>query len=72
MIVEISCLALCFPSECNCNHMGSLHDRCNDTGFCLCKEGTIGAKCDDCLPGYYWKNGCYREYEEADMLWVHV
>ncbi|XP_042603758.1 bromodomain-containing protein 4 isoform X2 [Cyprinus carpio] len=48
--------------ECNCNTMGSLHDRCNGTGFCQCKEGTTGVKCDDCLPGYYWKQGCFSKY----------
>ncbi|XP_043914559.1 netrin-G2 [Protopterus annectens] len=45
--------------ECNCNPAGSLHDRCNETGFCVCKEGATGFKCDDCLPGYYWKQGCF-------------
>ncbi|XP_055369352.1 netrin-G2 isoform X2 [Betta splendens] len=54
--------------ECNCNHMGSLHDRCNDTGFCQCKEGTVGAKCDDCLPGYHWKHGCYTNVCDEEML----
>ncbi|XP_016323760.1 netrin-G2-like isoform X5 [Sinocyclocheilus anshuiensis] len=44
--------------ECNCNQLGSLHARCNDTGFCQCREGTTGQKCEDCLPGYTWKQGC--------------
>ncbi|XP_061554109.1 sarcoplasmic reticulum histidine-rich calcium-binding protein isoform X3 [Phycodurus eques] len=48
--------------ECNCNQMGSLHDRCNGTGFCQCKDGAAGAKCDQCLPSYHWKQGCYREW----------
>ncbi|CAF97128.1 unnamed protein product, partial [Tetraodon nigroviridis] len=39
--------------ECNCNQMGSVHDRCNGTGFCQCREGATGAKCDDCVPGGY-------------------
>ena len=55
------------PSECNCNQMGSIHDRCNSTGFCQCKDGATGVKCDDCLPGYYWKQGCYCEYKETDF-----
>lgn len=55
-------------SECNCNQMGSVHDRCNGTGFCQCKDGATGAKCDDCLPGYYWKQGCYCEYKETAFL----
>uniref|UniRef100_A0A8B9QZP0 Netrin G2 n=1 Tax=Anas platyrhynchos TaxID=8839 RepID=A0A8B9QZP0_ANAPL len=33
--------------ECNCNQIGSLHDRCNETGYCECKEGATGPKCDD-------------------------
>ncbi|XP_031433963.1 netrin-G2 isoform X7 [Clupea harengus] len=44
--------------ECNCNQLGSVHDRCNGTGFCQCKEGAGGAKCDECLPGFYWRQGC--------------
>ncbi|XP_005882214.1 PREDICTED: netrin-G2 [Myotis brandtii] len=28
--------------ECNCNQIGSVHDRCNETGFCECREGAAG------------------------------
>uniref|UniRef100_A0A8C7JE45 Netrin G2 n=1 Tax=Oncorhynchus kisutch TaxID=8019 RepID=A0A8C7JE45_ONCKI len=58
--------------ECNCNQMGSVHDRCNGTGFCQCKDGTTGPKCDDCFPGYYWKQGCYCEYTAGEGLGVGV
>lgn len=53
------CVFVClvFP-ECNCNPFGSVSDRCNDTGFCICKEGTTGPKCQECLPGYLWDDGC--------------
>ncbi|CAJ1081879.1 netrin-G1 isoform X1 [Xyrichtys novacula] len=44
--------------ECNCNPFGSVSDRCNGTGFCICKEGTTGPKCQECLPGYLWDDGC--------------
>uniref|UniRef100_A0A8C7L6T9 Netrin-G2 n=1 Tax=Oncorhynchus kisutch TaxID=8019 RepID=A0A8C7L6T9_ONCKI len=44
--------------ECNCNQLGSFHARCNDTGFCQCRDGSIGPKCEDCLPGYSWRQGC--------------
>ncbi|KAF3836101.1 hypothetical protein F7725_028659 [Dissostichus mawsoni] len=44
--------------ECNCNPFGSVNDRCNGTGFCICKEGTTGPKCQQCLPGYLWDDGC--------------
>ncbi|KAL1253432.1 hypothetical protein QQF64_018125, partial [Cirrhinus molitorella] len=54
--------------ECNCNTMGSLHDRCNGTGFCQCKEGTTGVKCDECLPGYYWKQGCFPNVCDDELL----
>ncbi|XP_061655871.1 netrin-G2 isoform X7 [Phyllopteryx taeniolatus] len=54
--------------ECNCNQMGSLHDRCNGTGFCQCKDGAAGAKCDQCLPGYHWKQGCYPNVCDEEML----
>ncbi|XP_077944084.1 uncharacterized protein ntng2b isoform X5 [Gasterosteus aculeatus] len=54
--------------ECNCNQMGSVHDRCNGTGFCQCKDGAAGAKCDDCEPGYYWKQGCYSNVCDEEML----
>uniref|UniRef100_A0A8C1ZKZ9 Netrin G2 n=1 Tax=Cyprinus carpio TaxID=7962 RepID=A0A8C1ZKZ9_CYPCA len=54
--------------ECNCNTMGSLHDRCNGTGFCQCKEGTNGVKCDECLPGYYWKQGCFPNVCDDELL----
>ncbi|XP_072366382.1 netrin-G1-like [Scyliorhinus torazame] len=43
---------------CKCNPDGSLHHRCNDTGYCDCKAGATGPKCDRCLPGYYWHRGC--------------
>lgn len=51
--------------ECNCNQIGSVHDRCNETGFCECREGAAGPKCDDCLPTHYWRQGCYRECAPA-------
>ncbi|XP_014824656.1 PREDICTED: sarcoplasmic reticulum histidine-rich calcium-binding protein-like isoform X3 [Poecilia mexicana] len=54
--------------ECNCNQLGSIHDRCNGTGFCQCRDGAAGAKCDDCLPGYYWKQGCYPNVCDEEML----
>ncbi|KAM4720351.1 uncharacterized protein ntng2b isoform 8-T8 [Anableps anableps] len=54
--------------ECYCNQLGSAHDRCNSTGFCQCKDGAAGAKCDDCLPGYYWKQGCYPNVCDEEML----
>ncbi|XP_053940529.1 netrin-G2 isoform X1 [Cuculus canorus] len=54
--------------ECNCNQIGSLHDRCNETGYCECKEGATGPKCDDCLPNYYWRQGCYPNVCDDELL----
>ncbi|XP_066481635.1 netrin-G1 [Tiliqua scincoides] len=45
--------------ECNCNPIGSVHDRCNENGICQCKKGTTGPKCDKCLWRYHWHiRGC--------------
>uniref|UniRef100_UPI00398EDA85 netrin-G1-like isoform X1 n=1 Tax=Pristiophorus japonicus TaxID=55135 RepID=UPI00398EDA85 len=44
--------------DCECHPDGSLHHRCNATGYCDCKEGATGPKCDRCLPRYYWHRGC--------------
>ncbi|XP_066548254.1 netrin-G1 isoform X1 [Amia ocellicauda] len=54
--------------DCNCNPFGSDSDRCNGTGFCKCKEGTTGAKCDECLPGYIWDNGCESRVCDNELL----
>ncbi|XP_035197923.1 netrin-G2 isoform X3 [Oxyura jamaicensis] len=54
--------------ECNCNQIGSLHDRCNETGYCECKEGATGPKCDDCLPNYYWRQGCFPNVCDEELL----
>ncbi|XP_056319961.1 netrin-G2 [Danio aesculapii] len=54
--------------ECNCNQLGSIHARCNDTGFCQCRDGTAGQKCEDCLPGYTWKQGCVPNVCDDEFL----
>ncbi|XP_072306645.1 netrin-G1 isoform X2 [Eucyclogobius newberryi] len=54
--------------DCNCNPYGSVSDRCNGTGFCICKEGTTGPKCQDCLPGYMWDNGCKSRVCDNELL----
>ncbi|XP_076147543.1 netrin-G1 [Alosa pseudoharengus] len=54
--------------DCNCNPFGSDSDRCNDTGFCKCKEGATGPKCHECLPGYLWDNGCKSRVCDNEML----
>ncbi|XP_053504650.1 netrin-G2 isoform X1 [Ictalurus furcatus] len=64
--VELDDESVCV--ECVCNQLGSLHDRCNGTGFCQCKEGTMGTKCDECLPGYYWKQGCQPNVCDEELL----
>ncbi|XP_078247950.1 netrin-G1 isoform X2 [Pogona vitticeps] len=56
----VSSVQVAIPKrECNCSHIGSVRDRCNEKGICECKQGTTGPKCDKCLRGYYWHNqGC--------------
>uniref|UniRef100_A0A673ZI19 Netrin-G1 n=1 Tax=Salmo trutta TaxID=8032 RepID=A0A673ZI19_SALTR len=53
---------------CSCNPSGSDSVRCNGTGFCICKAGTTGAKCRDCLPGYVWDNGCKSRVCDNELL----
>ncbi|XP_056115693.1 netrin-G2 isoform X3 [Rhinichthys klamathensis goyatoka] len=62
------CEASGTSGKCNCNQLGSFHARCNDTGFCQCREGTMGQKCEDCLPGYTWKNGCVPKVCDDELL----
>ncbi|XP_008436581.1 netrin-G1 isoform X2 [Poecilia reticulata] len=54
--------------ECNCNPSGSVSDHCNGTGYCTCKEGTTGPKCQECLPGYLWENGCKSRVCDNELL----
>ncbi|XP_041125747.1 netrin-G1-like isoform X5 [Polyodon spathula] len=54
--------------DCKCNPFGSDNVRCNGTGFCECKKGTTGPKCDDCLPGYLWHNGCQPRVCDNELL----
>ncbi|KAM7246323.1 netrin-G1 isoform X1 [Ovis aries] len=54
--------------ECYCNPLGSVHDRCNGSGFCECKTGTTGPKCDECLPGNSWHYGCQPNVCDNELL----
>uniref|UniRef100_A0A8C9V4B3 Netrin-G1 n=1 Tax=Scleropages formosus TaxID=113540 RepID=A0A8C9V4B3_SCLFO len=54
--------------DCRCDPFGSHSDHCNATGFCKCKEGATGAKCQECLPGYLWSNGCKTRVCDNMML----
>lgn len=48
-----------FFSECNCG-IGSSNQSCLDDGICYCLPGTMGTKCEECLPFYSTlsSNGC--------------
>ncbi|XP_060788325.1 netrin-G2 isoform X2 [Neoarius graeffei] len=63
-----TCEAAGTLGKCNCNQLGSLHARCNETGYCQCREGTTGQKCEDCLPGYNWKQGCVQNVCDDEFL----
>uniref|UniRef100_A0A8C9T8A9 Netrin-G2 n=1 Tax=Scleropages formosus TaxID=113540 RepID=A0A8C9T8A9_SCLFO len=54
--------------ECNCNETGSIHDRCNEMGYCRCKEGVTGIRCEECLPGYYWNQGCIPNFCDEELV----
>uniref|UniRef100_A0A8C6GY79 Netrin-G1 n=1 Tax=Mus spicilegus TaxID=10103 RepID=A0A8C6GY79_MUSSI len=63
----------CIPSissigKCYCNPLGSIHDRCNGSGYCECKTGTTGPKCDECLPGNSWYYGCQPNVCDNELL----
>nr|XP_020480669.1 netrin-G1-like [Monopterus albus] len=54
--------------ECNCNPAGSVSEHCNATGFCVCKKGATGPKCQECLPGYLWDNGCKSQVCDNELM----
>uniref|UniRef100_A0AAQ4QXC0 Netrin g2a n=1 Tax=Gasterosteus aculeatus aculeatus TaxID=481459 RepID=A0AAQ4QXC0_GASAC len=43
--------------DCECDVDGSASPHCSDSGFCQCKDGATGRRCDTCLPGYTWRGG---------------
>ncbi|XP_062418666.1 netrin-G1-like [Pungitius pungitius] len=42
-------------SDCECDVDRSASPHCSDSGFCQCKDGATGKRCDTCLPGYTWR-----------------
>ncbi|MGH0163147.1 UNVERIFIED_CONTAM: hypothetical protein FKN15_044212 [Acipenser sinensis] len=38
---------------CNCSPMGSVTMQCHGNGTCLCREGFVGYKCDQCKVNYF-------------------
>ena len=70
------CLVLCIFQEqtfspvgrlecqpCDCDVVGSVDSKCDDTGQCECRQFVTGRKCDRCLPGYEGlsDSGCHGE-----------
>ncbi|XP_042334503.1 netrin-G2 isoform X1 [Sceloporus undulatus] len=54
--------------DCNCNRIGSVANRCNETGYCDCKDFVTGPKCDECMSGYYWRQGCFPNVCDDEFL----
>ncbi|CAN0224755.1 unnamed protein product [Bubo scandiacus] len=50
----------CLP--CRCHPQGALSPQCNSDGWCSCKPGVMGKKCDQCQPGFesLSEAGCQR------------
>ncbi|MGH0132626.1 UNVERIFIED_CONTAM: hypothetical protein FKN15_040777 [Acipenser sinensis] len=42
-----------FTEACNCSPMGSVTMQCHGNGTCLCREGFVGYKCDQCKVNYF-------------------
>ncbi|NXK29207.1 LAMC2 protein, partial [Arenaria interpres] len=40
----------CLP--CRCHPQGALSPQCDSDGWCSCKPGVMGKKCDQCQPGF--------------------
>ncbi|EDO32106.1 predicted protein, partial [Nematostella vectensis] len=38
---------------CKCNKFGSIHQQCNESGTCKCKNNTTGEKCEWCEWGFF-------------------
>ncbi|XP_071981666.1 netrin-G2 isoform X3 [Engystomops pustulosus] len=57
---------VCIP--CNCNQHGSEHERCNETGDCVCRPGATGTRCEECLLGYHWRQGCQPNVCDDELL----
>ncbi|XP_028312876.1 uncharacterized protein LOC114469519 [Gouania willdenowi] len=44
--------------ECECDAAGSVSPLCSVSGLCQCKSGATGRRCDSCLSGFTWRDGC--------------
>uniref|UniRef100_A0A8C3J746 Laminin subunit gamma 2 n=1 Tax=Calidris pygmaea TaxID=425635 RepID=A0A8C3J746_9CHAR len=51
----------CLP--CRCHPQGALSPQCDSGGWCSCKPGVMGKKCDQCQPGFesLSEAGCRRK-----------
>lgn len=52
---EFEFWTLCLYSiDCNCDLQGTVGDICDkQEGYCICKDGYGGVRCDQCLPEFY-------------------
>lgn len=62
--VNANICMIAFSLVCRCNGMGSNGVLCDDSGFCSCKDGYYGRKCNSCKRGYYTltKGLCVSKY----------
>ncbi|NXN29400.1 LAMC2 protein, partial [Nycticryphes semicollaris] len=55
----------CLP--CHCHPQGALSPQCDSDGWCSCKSGVMGKKCDQCQPGFesLSEAGCRRSGQSS-------
>ena len=42
-----------YTIDCACSVVGSNSSQCLDDGTCICREGVMGDKCDQCMENFY-------------------